>query len=71
MLVKGYLYGCSVCNKSFSRKWNAERHSERMHDDLATINNKKIKPFLPFNQNQKMTVFLKIGLNIFNQVHPQ
>jgi hypothetical protein len=43
LLVKGYLYDCSKCNKSFSRKWNAERHNERMHDDLSTIRHRKTK----------------------------
>ena len=43
MLVKGYLYDCNKCNKSFSRKWNAERHNERMHDDLSAIRHRKTK----------------------------
>ena len=43
MLVKGSLYVCSKCNKSFSRKWNAERHNERMHDDLSLIRHRKTK----------------------------
>jgi hypothetical protein len=59
MLVKGYLYGCSVCNKSFSRKWNAERHSERMHDDLATINNRKNKTVSSLQPKSKNDSFFK------------
>jgi hypothetical protein len=30
-------YGCSKCNQSFSRKWNADRHNELIHSDLAVI----------------------------------
>ena len=43
MLVKGSLYVCSKCGKSFSRKWNAERHNERMHDDLSPIRHRKTR----------------------------
>jgi hypothetical protein len=44
LFVKGYLYDCGKCNKSFSRKWNAERHNERMHDGLSAIRHRKTKP---------------------------
>jgi hypothetical protein len=43
MLVKGSLYVCSKCDKNFSRKWNAERHNELMHDDLSPIRYRKTK----------------------------
>ena len=43
MLVKGYLYSCGKCDKSFSRKSNAERHNENVHDDLSAIRHRKTK----------------------------
>ena len=34
-------YGCSDCNKTFSRKYNAERHNETIHNQMAKIYNKE------------------------------
>jgi hypothetical protein len=36
-------YGCSKCNKTFSRKGNAERHNDNIHDGLATVYDKRLK----------------------------
>jgi hypothetical protein len=41
--VKGNSYACSKCDHISGRKYNAERHNDRMHDGLATIENIKIK----------------------------
>jgi len=30
-------YKCSICSKKFSRKWNAQRHNNIMHKDVASI----------------------------------
>ena len=56
-------YGCSKCNQSFSRKWNAERHNELKHDDLSIISNKKIKP----TSNSKLKTKDPIYKNKFKQ----
>ena len=37
-------YRCKECNQSFSRKWNADRHNELVHDNLSFIKNRKTKP---------------------------
>src|SRR6478735_2618942 len=34
-------YGCTDCNKTFSRKYNAERHNETIHNQMAKIYNKE------------------------------
>jgi len=34
-------YFCTGCNKTFSRKYNAERHNETIHNQLAKIYNKE------------------------------
>ena len=32
-------YTCNQCNKNFKRKWNALRHNEKIHHELAIIHN--------------------------------
>src|SRR6476661_3198892 len=44
-------YGCTDCNKTFSRKYNAERHNETIHNQMAKIYNKETGWKL--NNNQK------------------
>lgn len=39
--MKDKPYSCSLCNTRFNRKWNAFRHNERVHNDLARIENKQ------------------------------
>src|SRR4029078_10862585 len=34
-------YGCTDCNKTFSRKYNAERHNETIHNQMAKIYKKE------------------------------
>ena len=51
--VKKDGYGCSKCTQSFSRKGNAERHNERMHDALDTIEDLHIKPMSNVEVNTK------------------
>jgi hypothetical protein len=35
------IYGCTKCNKTFGRRYNADRHSLRKHDGMAIIFNKE------------------------------
>ena len=35
------IYGCTDCDKTFSRKYNAERHNETIHNQMAKIYNKE------------------------------
>ncbi len=57
--MKGDSYACSECKQSFGRKYNAERHNERMHDGLATIDNKKIKPVSALEPKTKHVFYRK------------
>src|SRR6476619_2301445 len=47
-------YGCTDCNKTFSRKYNAERHNETIHNQMAKIYNKETGWKL--NNNQKTNI---------------
>lgn len=38
MLVNNQ-YKCNKCKKTFSRKWNALRHNEKVHHNIASIYN--------------------------------
>src|SRR3989337_160833 len=35
------IYGCTSCRKTFSRKYNAERHNKDIHNEMAVIYNKE------------------------------
>jgi hypothetical protein len=35
------IYACTKCNKTFGRRYNADRHSLRKHDGMAIISNKE------------------------------
>ncbi len=35
--MKKPIYGCSRCQKTLLRKWNAERHGSSVHKGLSTI----------------------------------
>jgi hypothetical protein len=35
------IYGCTNCRKTFSRKYNAERHNTYIHNEMAVIYNKE------------------------------
>jgi hypothetical protein len=62
--VKVDSYGCSKCSQIFGRKWNAERHNERIHDNLATINDRKTKADSPIDPKTKPD-FYKSKFNHF------
>jgi hypothetical protein len=34
-------YACTACKKTFSRKYNAERHNKIVHDEMAIVYNKE------------------------------
>ena len=48
------IYGCTDCDKTFSRKYNAERHNETIHNQMAKIYNKETGWKL--NNNQKTNI---------------
>jgi uncharacterized Zn-finger protein len=35
------IYDCTDCSKTFSRKYNAERHNEKLHNQMANIYDKE------------------------------
>jgi hypothetical protein len=35
-------YTCQTCNKAFSRRWNAQRHNDSLHNGLSHISTKYI-----------------------------
>jgi hypothetical protein len=35
------IYACKYCNKTFSRKYNVERHNEKIHNQMANIYDKQ------------------------------
>jgi len=41
MANKNNKYACTSCKKTFSRKFNAERHNKIVHDEMAIIYNKE------------------------------
>lgn len=41
--MQNSFYRCGECNQSFSRKWNADRHNELVHDNLTFIHNRNFK----------------------------
>jgi hypothetical protein len=45
------IYSCTGCNKTFSRKYNAERHNETIHNQMAKIYNKETE----WESNKKKT----------------
>src|SRR6476659_879664 len=53
-------YGCTDCNKTFSRKYNAERHNETIHNQMAKIYNKETG----WKSKNKKT-------NNISQIHPE
>jgi hypothetical protein len=42
--MQNSFYRCGECDKSFSRKWNADRHNELVHGNLSFIKNRNFKP---------------------------
>jgi|tagenome__1003787_1003787.scaffolds.fasta_scaffold20988661_1 hypothetical protein len=53
-------YKCSICSKKFSRKWNAQRHNNTMHKDVASIKYSSIGKLSSNNQSK----IYPYGLNI-------
>lgn len=35
------LYGCTGCKKTFGRRYNAERHNKKVHDEMAIVYDNK------------------------------
>src|SRR3954470_9098343 len=40
-MVRKNTYACTSCKKTFSRKFNAERHNKIVHDEMAMVYNKE------------------------------
>ena len=37
------IYACTGCSQTFSRKYNAERHNEKIHNQMANIYDKQTR----------------------------
>ena len=53
-------YKCSLCSKRFSRKWNAQRHNNDIHKDIALI---KHSSNVKMDSNRQSKIY-PYGLNI-------
>ena len=40
-MVRKNIYACTSCKKTFSRKFNAERHNKVVHEEMAMVYNKE------------------------------
>jgi len=40
-MVRKNIYACTSCKKTFSRKFNAERHNKIVHEEMAMVYNKE------------------------------
>lgn len=67
-------YKCNQCDRSFSRKWNALRHNELKHANLAHITNNSIKTIktnrVSYKVHNKYYDY-KIKFNILRQVETE
>jgi hypothetical protein len=34
------IYGCTMCKKTFPRRYNADRHNLQIHNEMAIVYNK-------------------------------
>ncbi len=72
IVMESNVYKCSICNQSFSRRWNASRHNKLIHGDLATILNNKMQPKQFFSKSQnKFQKYMKKfeKFNIFDEIY--